>query len=117
MDMAELERIFFSRLNSMTDGEIIELVEKAEPCGLINSSAEAYAHNAINNNSHRKRAQPKSSVDLGSFIASEKLFFSNELLPQRNHFTVNSKRFFKSPNLSFNNVFDTASMDAVVIAA
>lgn len=116
MDMAELERIFFSRLNSMTDGDIIELVEKAEPCGLINSRAEAYAHNAISHNSHHKRVL-MSSVDLGSFIASEKFFFSNELLPQRNNITINSKRFFKSPNLSLNNIFDTASMDAVLIAA
>lgn len=116
MDMAELERIFFSRLNSMTDGEIIELVQNAEPCGLINSRAEAYANRLLEAHSPQKQAL-MSSFNLGEFFASERFSYSNELLPQRNDINKNIKRQFKSPILSLNNIFDTASIDAVLIAA
>lgn len=116
MDMAELEKIFFSRLNSMTDGEIIELVQNAEPCGLINSSAEAYANRVLETQAPQRQLL-KSSFNLGEFFVSEGLCYSNELLPHRNDINKNIKRQFKSPILSLNNIFDTASIDAVLIAA
>lgn len=116
MDMAELERIFFSKLHSMTDGEIIQLVESAEPCGLVNSSAEMYARKALEiDPTHKELVM--SSYNLGAFIASEKLYFSDEIVSQRNHTTTSGKRLFKSPRIMLDNVFDTASMDAVLIAA
>lgn len=116
MDMAELERIFFSKLNSMTDGEILELVENAEPCGLVNSHAEMYARNALEIEPIHK-GLVMSSYSLGAFIASEKLYFSDEIVSQRKHMTLSGKRLFKSPRIMLDNIFDTASMDAVLIAA
>lgn len=104
MDMAELEKLFFDRLSSMTDGEIVQLLEKAEPCGLLNTKAVQYVESKLNTTKVYKSSLT-SQFRVSDFIVSG-------IESNKPRISLSNKRIFISPRLPMNFFSDAASFDA-----